>query len=83
MNWIVLSRGKRARKANWDQIKNLKCQTDLFVGSKEGLENFEVGESQLHLSGNSERSELGSKEIIWKLVKQSRVEVTKSLNSHS
>lgn len=77
MNWIVLSRGERARKANWDQIKNLKCRTELCVGSKEVLENFKVGESQLHLSGNSEQSELGSKEIIRKLVKQSRAEVTK------
>lgn len=25
-NWIVLSRGEKARKADWDQIKNLKCQ---------------------------------------------------------
>lgn len=83
MNWIVLSRGERARKANWDQIKNLKCQTELCLGSKEVLENFKVGESQLHLSGNSEQSELGSKEIIRKLVKQSRAVVTKSPNSDS
>lgn len=40
VNWLVLSRGERARKANWGQIKNLKCQTELFVGSKEVLKIF-------------------------------------------
>ena len=80
----MLSRCEKARKAVWNQIKkNLKCQAELLVGCKEGLEHFKVGKSELSLFGNSEQNELGNKEIIWKLVKQFRVEVTKSLNSES
>ena len=39
-----------------DQIKkNLKCHAKFFVGSKEVLEDFRVGESELGLSSNSEQ----------------------------
>lgn len=79
----MLSRCEKTRKADWNPIKNLKCQTELFIGCKEGLEDFKVGKSELSVLGNNEQNELGSKEIIWKLVKQFRVEVTRSLNSES
>ena len=39
-----------------DQIKKtLKCHAKFFVGSKEVLEDFRVGESELGLSSNSEQ----------------------------
>ena len=61
----MLSGGEKPRKADWDQIqKNLKRQAKLFGGSKEVLEDFKVGMSDLGSSGNSEQDELGGKEII-------------------
>ena len=43
-------------KAEWNQIKkNLKCHAKFFVGSKEVLKDFRVGESELGLSCNSEQ----------------------------
>lgn len=77
----MLSGGEKARRAVWDQIrKSLKCQAKSFVGRKEEPENFKGEDSELGLFGNSEQDELGSKDIMWKLVNQSRGEVAKSFN---
>ena len=52
-------------KAEWDEIKkNLKCHAKFFVGSKEVLADFRVGESELGLSCNSEQMTWVT-EIIW------------------
>ena len=52
-------------KAEWDKIKkNLKCHAKFFVGSKEVLADFRVGESELGLSCNSEQMTWVT-EIIW------------------
>lgn len=61
----MLSRGEKARKADWDQIKkHLKLKAKLFAESKEVLEDFKVAVSDLGLCGNNEQDELGGKEII-------------------
>ena len=56
-------------KVEWDEIKkNLKCHAKFFVGSKEVLEDFRVGESELGLSCNSEQM-IWVTEIIWEAYK--------------
>ena len=52
-------------KVEWDEIKkNLKCHAKFFVGSKEVLADFRVGELELGLSCNSEQMTWVT-EIIW------------------
>lgn len=58
-SWIVLLTSEKVGKAERDQVKNLKCQAKSFVGSKEVLKDFKVGESELGLSLSSEQMNFG------------------------
>lgn len=55
----MLLTSEKVGKAERDQVKNLKCQAKSFVGSKEVLKDFKVGESELGLSLSSEQMNFG------------------------